>query len=303
MREALENYRESFWEKCLFKEFEYYPNHDLTDFNSARIKERGDLIVLKSEEECKNFFQKIKGKNYKINILGGGYNIILRPLEKNTFYIKLKLPNEKLNPSDFYNLPASLPLSVLTQHALKEKLVGWEVFTGIPATLGGAVFMNAGTGLGEIGSLVKRVYIMNSCGETRWHTITEKDFSYRKNHFCQKGDLILRVELIHKGVCEEIPSKIKSYLDQRNRSQPMDKKTCGCVFKNPEGYSAGKLIDLLGLKGLSYGGFKVSLKHGNFIEHRGKGSSEDFFILVSYIQELVYLNYGIKLELEVRTFS
>ena len=166
--------------------------------------------------------------------MGWGANILL-PSSSTMPYVQLDFDfNRELleQPQSEYILPASVSLAVLTSHAAKFGLKGWEVFTGIPASLGGAVYMNAGTNLGEIGSLVKEVKLMNKLGEIKLIKIDAHSFSYRKNHFVQPGDVIYEVTLSNLGLDPAISIKIKDYLEMRNKSQPLKEATCGCVFKN-----------------------------------------------------------------------
>src|SRR5690606_37940156 len=130
------------------------------------------------------------------------------PSQPKQVIIHLDLPfdlNYLSESHDEYVLPASLGLNHLTAHAVKFGLSGWEVFTGIPASLGGAIYMNAGTNLGEIGALVKSVDIVNSDGVLRTLLVSDQSFSYRKNHFVKSGDVIVGATLIHRGKDSSIP--------------------------------------------------------------------------------------------------
>lgn len=278
---------------------------DLTYLSTMRLKASGDIILIKSEESLTLVLQKLKSAGCNYRILGLGANQIL-PKSSINPYVKLNLPFDKSYFNEVrseYVLPASVPLGVLTSHALKFGLMGWEVFTGIPATLGGAVFMNAGTELGEIGTLVKEIWMMTNKGTKKIVSVTDynKYFSYRKNHFCEEGDLIYKVILGHRGISEGIPTTIRNYLNKRSASQPLDKKTCGCVFKN---YSptcrAGKFLDILNLKGLEFQGVRISPVHANFIENVGNASRNEFEKLVEIVNKEIKLQFGINFELEVK---
>jgi UDP-N-acetylmuramate dehydrogenase len=208
-----------------------------------------------------------------------------------------------------YLFPASISLATLTAHANKFGLSGWEVFTGIPASLGGAVYMNAGTNLGEIGSVVSEVYIVNKFGEERREIVDQNSFNYRRNNFINEGDVIYQVRLKHFGQDEKISRKIREYLEMRTRTQPLKEWTCGCVFKNYENIDrgetcrAGLFIDIMGLKGLTYKNLQVSLKHANFMENKGDSSYEDVLSLINILKTELKLQYGISFETEVEFFS
>lgn len=276
---------------------------DLSKSTTFRLKSVGDYIEVKSIKALSDVLLVLHKYHQDYLVLGWGANQILPPKLKApvihlAFPIDLSVFDSVKNE---YELPASLGLNVLTAHAVKFGLKGWEVFTGIPASLGGAIFMNAGTNLGEIGKLIKSVKVMNKFGEIRDITIDESSFSYRHNHFIEPGDIIISAVMIHLGEDALISQKIRDYMEYRRSSQPLATKNCGCVFKNPhKELPAGKLIDLLQLKGVSQAGLRVSPKHGNFIENAGEASWDDFSKLVGLIKLEMDHFYGLEFELEVK---
>ncbi|RLA64226.1 MAG: hypothetical protein DRQ88_05235 [Epsilonproteobacteria bacterium] len=276
-------------------------NKDLTNKSTMRLKAFGDLITIRSISALKETLKKLNQNAHSYRVLGLGANQVLHP-NPDYVYLKLDFPfNRDLlsSPRDVYPLPASVTLNVLTSHAIRFGLLGWESFTGIPASLGGAVFMNAGTSLGEIGNLIKSVHIATPAGGERKEVINNGSFSYRTNNFLKKGEVIFEVEMSHKGISKEISEKIKNYLAFRNSSQPLDAKTFGCMFKNPESGPAGKFIDLLGLKGFGLGDVRVSSKHGNFLENIGEADYFDVLNVLEMVKIELELHYGIKFNREV----
>lgn len=276
---------------------------DLTSKTTMRLQSRGDFILIRTKEALRALLPLLKHHQRKYLVLGWGANQIL-PRECTEFILKLDL---KYDPQlfselrDEYVLPASIGLNHLTAHAMKFGIKGWEVFTGIPASLGGAIYMNAGTNLGEIGPVVASVEIVNGDGELRSLQMNERSFSYRRNTFVGPGDVIVGATLKHFGVDESLKTKIQEYLEFRKSSQPLTTKNCGCVFKNPmKNLPAGKLIDLLGMKGLEHGGLRVSGKHANFIENTGGANWDHFEALTSLIRFEMDHFYGIEFELEVK---
>ena len=280
-------------------------NKDLTKFSTMRLTAFGDLITIRSVEALKTCLKKLSENNVSFTVLGLGANQILCE-SSNKPYLKLAFPFDKNYLSevrDDYEIPASVSLSVLSSHAVKKGLKGWESFTGIPATVGGAVFMNAGTNLGEIGSLIKEVRIINKLGEQRVEKINGDSFSYRKNHFLSSGDVVYSVLMGHNGIDPEISQKIKDYLALRNRTQPLKEWTCGCTFENSKlerTCLAGKFIDILGLKGLTLNGMRISPKHANFMENENSASKEDVVALIKIIKDELRLQYGVEFETEVK---
>jgi UDP-N-acetylmuramate dehydrogenase len=282
---------------------EYFPDRDLSALTTFKLSARADFIEIKSVDALRKIVPLLLRENKKYLVLGWGANQIL-PAFTDKIILRLSFPFDLKSLEelkDEYVLPASLGINHLTGHAVKFGLKGWEVFTGIPASLGGAIYMNAGTNLGEIGNIVKDVTLVTPSGELRTEAIGPESFSYRHNHFVRSGEIIVGATLVNKGLDPELPQKIKDYLEYRKATQPLTTKNCGCVFKNPrKELQAGRLIDLLGLKGLSYGGLRVSPKHANFMENTQNANWDHFEALVETIKLEMNHFYGIEFELEVK---
>lgn len=285
------------------QECQIYPNCDLTKYTTFKLSSHGDLVEVNSVKALQLLLPLLNKHKKKYLVVGWGANQIL-PAQCDDLIIHLDFPFDQTyleTQKDEYVLPASLGINYLTSHAVKFGLKGWEVFTGIPASLGGAIYMNAGTNLGEIGKLVKAVSIMTPEGLIRDEKITDKSFSYRHNHFVKPGEIIIGATLTHLGIDSSIPQKIKEYLEYRKKTQPLTTKNCGCVFKNPlKELPAGKLIDLLQLKGVGVGDLRISPKHGNFMENSGKANWDQFSSLVGLINYEMDHFFGIEFELEVK---
>ena len=280
---------------------------DLKKYSTMRLDARGDLITVKSIEGLKVATKTLTQNNIEYRVLGWGANILLPP-KAVIPYIQLDFEFDRSvfeAPRDEYILPASVSLATLTSHANKFGLKGWEVFTGIPASLGGAIFMNAGTNLGEIGSIIKEVKLITKNGEEKSVIIDKTSFTYRHNHFVDKGDVIYEARLIHFGIDEAISKKIKEYLDMRTRTQPLKEWTCGCIFQNHHDKlrdvtcRAGLFIDIMGLKGLSIRNLQISPKHANFMENRGESSYEDVMEMITVLKKELKLQFGVSFETEV----
>jgi UDP-N-acetylmuramate dehydrogenase len=195
-------------------------NKDLKKFSTMRLDARGDLITVKSKEGLKFVTKTLTENGIQYRVLGWGANLLLPPTSSSPYIqIDFKFDREILNsPQKEYILPASVSLAALTSHANKFGLKGWEVFTGIPASLGGAIFMNAGTNLGEIGKIIKEVKLITKNGEEKSVIINDKSFSYRHNHFVNDGDVIYEARLFHFGLDEAISKKIKEYSRDENEN-------------------------------------------------------------------------------------
>ena len=280
---------------------------DLKKYSTMRLDALGDLITVKNVEALKIATKTLTENKISYRLLGWGANMLL-PKTSDIPYLQLDFDFDKTQFDEArseYVLPASISLATLTAHANKFGLKGWEVFTGIPASLGGAIFMNAGTNLGEIGSIVKEVKLVTKDGEEKLIKIDQQSFSYRHNHFVEKGDVIYEARLVHYGIDPEISKKIRDYLEMRTRTQPLKEWTCGCIFKNHQNHEsgvtcrAGHFIDIIGLKGLSYKNLQISPKHANFMENRGESTYNDVLNFIEIIQKEIKLQTGVSFETEV----
>ena len=177
---------------------------------------------------------------------------------------------------------------------------GVEFLAGIPGTFGGALAMNAGSFGGEIWNFVSRAETLDHRGVIRNRTREELQVGYRSvvlpgNEWFIAGELSLEREDI-----ETARSRIREMLTQRSRSQPTGVSSCGSVFRNPQGDYAGRLIDACGLKGFRIGQASVSIKHANFIVNEGGANAGDIEALINHVQGIVFKEYGVRLEPEVR---
>lgn len=291
------------------KGVEVLDNTELTKFSTMKLYSKGTLLKVSDLESLKKAVTYLTTNKKKYRAIGWGANFIL-PENPNFVLIKIDLPFDKNQIDDSkstFRLPGSAPLNVLTSLATKFGFKGWEVFTGVPASLGGAIAMNAGTNLGEIGELITEVEVLKKSGEIKTLKMDEGSFTYRNNHFLEDGDIIISAEMIHKGIDKNLGNLIKDYLQKRTDSQPLREKTCGCMFKNQSvtinekeiTCRAGQYIDIMGLKGFSNGNLRISPKHANFMENRGETGSEQVRTLVDETLEILKFHYGVTFETEV----
>ncbi len=279
---------------------------DLSKYSTMRLASSGDFISIKNLKALKSVVKLLTENNIEYMLLGLGANQVLNE-EISKPIINLNFDFDRTLLEEYrenYILPASVKLSSLTAHASKFGNKRWEVITGIPATLGGAVFMNAGTGLGWISEIIKRVWYIDKYGNEYVKDTDESSFSYRQNNFLSSGDIVYQVELISHGQDPKLAETIRNYLLTRNRTQPLKEKTCGSVFKNiskdGRACTAGQFIDILNLKGLQIGDVRVSNLHGNFMENFSNATASDVKSLIKLVQDELYLQYGLKFEPEVR---
>ena len=204
---------------------------------------------------------------------------------------------------DILEAQSGVSLASLAAAACKMNLSGLEFAHGIPGSLGGALYMNAGAYDGEMKQLVLQVQALHRCGKY-WKTLTlsneECDFAYRHSLFSSGDYIILSAQLrLQPGEEKAIRSKMDELAARRKESQPLEYPSAGSVFKRPEGYFAGTLIQKAGLKGLRVGGAQVSEKHAGFIVNAGDASAEDVKALIRQIQDTVYKDTGVQLEPEI----
>ena len=196
---------------------------------------------------------------------------------------------------------AGASLSRISKKAAAEGLTGLEFASGIPGSLGGAVFMNAGAYGGEMKQVLVSVRSMDLIGNIIERKAEDLGLSYRKSIFQENGEFILGAVIrLERGDRDTIAAKMRDLAAQRTAKQPLSFPSAGSFFKRPEGYFAGKLIEDCGLKGLRVGGAQVSSLHAGFVINCGGASATDVIDLMKVVQETVLDRFGVMLEPEVR---
>jgi UDP-N-acetylmuramate dehydrogenase len=194
---------------------------------------------------------------------------------------------------------AGYSFSLLGAQMAREGWAGLEFASGIPATVGGAVYMNAGANGMETADLLKQVTYVNEKGECISYAKSELTFAYRTSSFQQmKGAIVSATFLLTPS--KEARQKQLGIIEYRMQTQPYGDKSAGCVFRNPDGSAAGALIEKCGLKGEKVGDAQVSSLHANFIVNTGSATAQDVLTLATHVQETVKNQTGIHLEMEVR---
>jgi len=277
---------------------------DITNYSTLRVKAKADELALpKSIEELTQILDEIKEKKLKANILGAGSNLLLssRRIEGIVICTVGLDFITKISDTEF-EVGSGVKMPRFCANMAKESLTGAEFMEGIPGTIGGGIVMNAGAHGSEMAKILISAKVFNT--ET-WEIeeLSNKDlgFIYRRSAIDPGKHTVVSAKFkFQKTEKESIRKTISEYNSARSNHQPIKAWTCGCVFKNPEGHTAGKLIDELGLKGMSEGSVKVSEKHGNFFENLNGASSIDFCKLISKVQDIVYEKKGVILHPEVK---
>ncbi len=260
------------------------------------------FISVNSVEQIQQATNFCKENNIPFMIMGNGSNMLVSDAGINGVVIQLSkgFSDCKIEGTTVY-AQSGILLSALASKLLNEELSGFEELSGIPGTLGGAIFMNAGAYGGEIKNVVTSIDYIDKDGNLKTISADEAGFGYRKSIFQQNGAIIIGATLeLKKGNKEEIKQKINEYTKRRNDKQPINMPSAGSTFKRPEGHFAGKLIEDCNLMGVSIGGAKVSEKHAGFVVNTGNATAKDVMALIEHIQNTVFEKFNVKLEPEVK---
>lgn len=245
-------------------------------------------------------------QNHPVHFIGLGSNLLVRDGGVKGTVISLKgVMNDFTITDNKVSVMAGVTCAKLASAAAKQGLSGATFLVGIPGTLGGALAMNAGAHGAEIWDYVERVTMLSPNGEMLDLAKSEFDIAYRHASFKGKPDLanhcFVAAELsFESGDKAALQNELKAFLTQRAEKQPVNQRSCGSVFTNPEGDFAARLIQECGLKGYQIGGAQVSEKHANFIVNTGTASAADIESLIQYLQETVAEKQGVQLSTEVR---
>lgn len=202
---------------------------------------------------------------------------------------------------DVITASAGAMLIKVCKTALENSLSGMEFAYGIPGTVGGAVYMNAGAYGGEIKDIVSSVTAMDRSGNVKKYSREELKLGYRRSVFTDSDEIILSADFkLSKGDCNDIKRRMDELMARRKSRQPLEYPSAGSTFKRPEGTYAGLVIEESGLKGFGIGGAQVSEKHANFVINRGGATASDILDLISHIQAAVNEKTGWELECEVK---
>ncbi|MBR4110819.1 MAG: UDP-N-acetylmuramate dehydrogenase [Clostridia bacterium] len=235
-----------------------------------------------------------------ITIIGNGSNLLVKDNGiKGIVVSTIKLRNYKID-GDTIEADAGMPLIMLSKIAAENGLTGLEFACGIPGTLGGAIFMNAGAYGGEMNDIVVSSEYIDK--ELNIREITEHKFEYRRSIYSKEIDgIILSAKLkLQQGDIDQIKEKMNQNIESRNSKQPINMPSAGSTFKRKDGVIVSKLIDEAGLKGYTIGGAQVSTLHAGFIVNKGDATSQDIIDLIQYVQQVIKDKYEIDIETEIK---
>lgn len=261
-----------------------------------------DILLIPSKvEQIIESIKICKENNIPYFVMGNGSNLLVKDGGIRGVVIKLTgLTNLEVNETEI-KADCGVMLKELSDKALENSLTGLEFACGIPGSVGGAVFMNAGAYNGEIKNVIKEAQVITSSGEIVTLSKDELELGYRTSKVMRDNSIVINATFkLEKGNKEEIKETIDDLTQKREEKQPLEYPSAGSTFKRPEGYFAGKLIQDSGLKGYSIGGAAVSSKHSGFVINKDNATAKDILDLIAYIQAEVKKQFGVELHTEVR---
>lgn len=279
----------------------YALNEPMKRHTSFKTGGSADIFAaVENEQELKALGQLCRTYSVPMLVIGKGSNLLVSDKGIDGVVVTTEPMNKIMVDGCFITAQAGAALSALCSVAASSGLTGLEFACGIPGSVGGAVYMNAGAYGGEMKDVVESVTAVTRDGQIITLKKDELELSYRKSVFTNSGTTVISaVFKLSLGDTEKIREDMADILRRRKEKQPLEYPSAGSTFKRPEGHFAGALIEQCGLKGKTVGGAMVSRKHAGFVVNTGSATSTDILTLIKKIQEAVLRDTGISLETEV----
>ena len=269
---------------------------------SFRIGGPADALAQPANEaELAALLQRAAEHAVPVTLIGNGSNLLVRDKGIRGLVIKLgNLVSSVAAEGNTLTFGCGVSLAMASKKAASLSLSGMEFAVGIPGTIGGAVYMNAGAYDGEMAKVVTSVRVMDGQGKSSELKASELDFAYRHTALQNSGLIVTSVTCtLQPGEADAIAAKMADFSQRRISKQPLELPSAGSMFKRPPGYFAGTLIEQTGLKGYTVGGAQVSKKHAGFVVNVGGATAQDVLQLISDVQSKVLAAHGVRLEPEV----
>lgn len=294
----------------LYKELSRYASVDmdqpLSKMTTLRIGGRAKYVVWpENEVALDSIMRLINEKNIPFKVIGKGSDLLCSDDDFDGAVIRLDRHfHHSYFDQNVLTVQAGASIIALAVQAMKNGLSGLEFASGIPGTVGGAVFMNAGAYKSSVADIIDEVQVLRN-GSLEWMKAAECEFGYRSSIFQKHPEWIIVAArfVLTPGDSRAISDLMEDRRKRRMASQPLDYPSCGSVFRNPEGLNAWQLIDGIGYRGRRIGDAMVSDKHCNFILNMGSAAAEDYLELVKEIQDKVFEKYGVQLHTEMEMFN
>jgi UDP-N-acetylmuramate dehydrogenase len=281
-------------------------NQPMSEYTSFRIGGPADVMAFPQDEgDLKDVLVFAESKGFPFHLLGAGRNILVRDGGVRGIIINMSEGFKEITWPDETKavVGAGVRLVEMLGECRSRGLSGLEFASGIPATMGGAVAMNAGAYGFRMGDVVEAVEVIGKKGKRGFIPAAEIGFSYRRTEL-PKGVVIVKVHMkFTKKDPAEIRARIEEYTERRRATAALGRPNAGSIFKNPEGEAAGRLIDEAGLKGARSGDAEVSRVHANYIVNLGRARAVDVLSLMALVRDRVYALKGIVLEPEIKVIG
>ena len=277
-------------------------NSPMSEYIYFKVGGPADILLNpRNKEQVIDTIKLCKENNIPYIIIGNGSNLLVKDGGIRGVVIKLSGLDNVSTEDDTITADCGALLADVSKAALKNSLKGFEFACGIPGSVGGAVFMNAGAYDGEISYVIDKAEILDENQEIKVFNKEELKLGYRTSAVMQKGYIVLNATFkLVKASNEDIKNRIDELTKKREEKQPLEYPSAGSTFKRPEGYFAGKLIQDSGLKGFTLGGAAVSDKHSGFVINKGGANAKDVLDLIKHIQNEVKSKFNVELHPEVR---
>ena len=277
-------------------------NEPLSNYTYTKTGGPADLLVFpRSVEQVQRVLAAVKQENLPLTVLGNASNLIVKDGGIRGLVMILTDMQELVLEGNQLKAASGAALIEASRLAAAAGLTGLEFACGIPGSIGGAIYMNAGAYGGEVKDVISQVEVVTRDGQLKTYAGADCDFSYRYSRFQEGDEVILGVTFdLAPGDQSAIDSKVAELTHLRQSKQPLEYPSCGSVFKRPEGYFAGKLIQDAGLQGYQVGGAQVSTKHAGFIVNVDHATATDYLEVIEHIRLVVWARTGVFMEPEVR---
>jgi len=277
-------------------------NKPLKNHTYTKLGGEADFFVTPVTYEQVQQVVKLANKiDIKFTLLGNGSNLIIRDGGIRGIVMYLGKLNKVTVSDTTITAQSGSLIADVSKQALKSHLTGLEFACGIPGSVGGALFMNAGAYGGEIKDVLTNAKVVTIDGELKTVLADHLDLTYRSSNIPDNGYIVLEGEFaLKEGDYDGIKAVMDDLTFKRESKQPLEYPTCGSVFKRPKGYFAGKLIQDSHLQGKQIGGAEVSRKHAGFIINKDNATASEYISLIKHVQQVVKEKYGVQLEREVR---
>ncbi len=290
-------------------EIECQPHAALAPYTSFKIGGASSMLIrptsISALEQAMEILERL---SIRYNVLGKGTNLLVDDagigpvIAINSLNASPEIVKQTNGSFYMVQVGAGVKLQALLAWAINNSLSGLEDFAGIPASVGGAIFMNAGANDKSMKDVLSSV-LLTGPGGSRWVDVKDLNLSYRSSDLPENSIISAARLLLKKEAAPKSIEKIRTIMKKRRISQPLNKANAGCIFKNPGNTSAGAIIDLCGLKGLTRGDAQISPIHANFIVNLGRATSLQVLDLMELIREKVKAETGIELKPEIQIWT